>query len=63
MLRLTRADRDQGPNIPPSPVRGSTKGTTQSRKAEERGAWWDSHCVTAIKSHDMVTEHGGTESN
>lgn len=37
VLRLTRADRDQGPKIPPSPLRGSKKGMIPSRKAEDRG--------------------------
>lgn len=37
-MGLTRAGRDQGPNIPPSPVRGSKKGTMQSRKPDDRGA-------------------------
>lgn len=39
LLSLTRAAVDQGPNIPPSPVTGSNRGTTQSRKPDDRGAW------------------------
>lgn len=38
MLSLTRAGKDQGPNIPPDPVSGSNSGTMQSRKADDRGA-------------------------
>lgn len=40
-LNLTSAGRDQGPNIPPSPVNGSNRGTIQSRNPDDRGAWQD----------------------
>lgn len=36
----TIAGIDHGPNIPPFPVTGSKIGMIESRKAEDRGAWW-----------------------
>lgn len=36
---LTKAETDQGPNIPPSPNTGSKKGTATSSMAEDMGAW------------------------
>lgn len=39
VLLLTSAARDQGPNIPPSPVSGSNMGMTPSRKTDDMGAW------------------------
>lgn len=38
-LELTKADTDQGPNIPPSANTGSKKGTATSSMADDMGAW------------------------
>lgn len=38
-LELTKAETDQGPNIPPSANTGSKKGTATSSMAEDMGAW------------------------
>lgn len=39
VLRPTRAGRDHGANIPPSPVSGSKNGIMASRTPDDRGAW------------------------